>query len=180
MNDVLPPDSLFLKLYDTINHGVNFISKTICWCYFALVVAIIVQLVLRKGFANGLIALEELQWHLYAVGILFGLSYAQIKNTHIRVDIFHQSFSDKTKAVIEITGLLFLAFPFLVTIFWHSLPFVYDAWRIGESSASPSGLPMRWLIKAVIPASTALLMISMMSSLLRQLDVLSGGPKHGR
>ena len=180
MSDVNPADSLLLNLSNAIDRSVDKISKAICWCYLLLVAAIIIQVVLRKGFSHGLIALEELQWHLYAVGILFGLSYAQINNSHIRVDILHQNFSDRTKAIIEVSGLLFLAFPFLITIFWHSLPFVYDAWRIDESSASPSGLPMRWLIKSVIPASTGLLMIAMLSSLLRKLDLLFGGNKHGR
>ncbi|MGY0218300.1 TRAP transporter small permease subunit [Endozoicomonadaceae bacterium StTr2] len=179
MNDVPPPGSMLLRLSHGIDRSVDAISKTVCWCYLLLVAAIIIQLVLRKGFAQGLIALEELQWHLYAIGILFGLSYAQIQDRHIRVDILYQRFSDRTKAVIEISGLLLLAFPFLITLFWHSLPFVYDAWRIGEASSSPSGLPMRWLIKAVIPASTGLLMIAMFSTLLRKLDLLFAGGKAG-
>ncbi|WP_067518179.1 TRAP transporter small permease subunit [Endozoicomonas ascidiicola] len=180
MNAVTPNDSVLSMLSSKIESSVNAVCKVISWCYLMLVAAIIVQLILRKGFANGLIALEELQWHLYAIGILFGLSYAQIQNAHIRVDIFHQHFNEKTKAIIEIVGLLLLAFPFLMTIFWHSLPFVYDAWRIGESSASPSGLPMRWLIKAVMPLSTGLLMVTMLASLLRKFDVLMGGSQHGR
>ena len=179
MSDVLPPGSLLLRLSHGIDRSVDVISKTVCWCYLLLVATIIIQLVLRKGFAQGLIALEELQWHLYAIGILFGLSYAQIKDRHIRVDILHQRFSDRTKALIEVSGLLLLAFPFLFTLFWHSLPFVYDAWRINEASASPSGLPMRWMIKAVIPLSTGLLMTAMFSTLLKKLDLLLGGRKYG-
>ncbi len=168
-----------LTLSTSIDRALEKTGKVISWCYLLLVAAIIIQVILRKGFAHGFIALEELQWHLYAIGILFGLSYAQIHNSHIRVDILHQQFSVKTKARIEIAGLLFLAFPFLLTLFWHSLPFVYDAWRINETSASPSGLPFRWLIKSVIPASMLLLMMAMFSTLLKKLDVLSGA-QHGR
>ena len=178
MQEVSSPGVLG-TLSAVIDRGVDRVSKVISWCYLLLVAVIIIQIVLRKGFASGLIMLEELQWHLYAVGILFGLSYAQINNSHIRVDILHQNFRPKTKALIETLGLILLAFPFLFTLFWHSLPFVYDAWRINESSSSPSGLPMRWLIKSVIPLSTGLLMIAMFSSLLKQLMVLFGGKQDG-
>ncbi|MRI35196.1 C4-dicarboxylate ABC transporter [Endozoicomonas sp. OPT23] len=177
-----------LRLSSLIDSGIERISKIVCWGYLLLVLIIILQVVLRKGFASGLIALEELQWHLFAVGFLFGLSYAQIKNNHIRVDLLHHHFSERKKAVVEILGILLLAFPFLATLLWHSIPFAYDAWRIDESSSSPSGLPMRWLIKSAIPASMMLLILAMFSSLLKKLDVLvssgreggKGGVQHGR
>ncbi len=168
-----------LKLSGFIDGGIDRICKVICWSYLILVLVIILQIVLRKGFAHGLIALEELQWHLYAVGFLFGLSYAQIKNNHVRVDLLHHNFSEKTKAKVEILGILLLAFPFLATLFWHSIPFAYDAWRIGESSSSPSGLPMRWLIKSAIPVSMALLILAMFSTLLKKFDVLFLSEKRG-
>ena len=168
-----------VRLSNLIDGGIDRISKVICWGYLLLVLVIILQVILRKGFAHGLIALEELQWHLFAVGFLFGLSYAQIKNNHIRVDLLHHNFSEPTKAYIEVFGILFLAFPFLGTLLWHSIPFAYDAWRIDESSSSPSGLPMRWLIKSAIPASMALLILAMFSSLLKKLDVLVSLRKGG-
>lgn len=155
-----------------------FILKTgllIASTYVVLILVIITQVVLRKGFSNGLIALEELQWHLYAVGVMFGLAYAQVNNAHVRVDLFYSRFSAKSKAWIGLFGMLFLVFPFIAVVFIHSLDFVYDAWVIGERSDAPSGLPYRWLIKAVMPASFALLFLACTSRLIRDLSFLIRG-----
>jgi len=155
-----------------------FIRKTgmiIAFTYVLLILVIMLQVTLRKGFSSGLIALEELQWHLYAIGVMFGLAYAQVNNAHIRVDLFYGAFSPRSKAWIELFGLLFLVFPFIAVVFIHSLDFVYSAWQIGERSDAPSGLPYRWLIKAVIPVSFLLLFLACLSRFIRDLTFLRRG-----
>ncbi|GGB88032.1 C4-dicarboxylate ABC transporter [Marinobacterium zhoushanense] len=167
----LPP----VPLADGIDRLINRIGLGVAWVYVLLVLVIILQVVLRKGFAHGLIALEELQWHLYAVGVMFGLSYAQVTNSHVRVDLFYTRFSTTTKRVIEVLGILLLVMPFLVITFLHSLDFVADSWRINEHSSAPSGLPWRWLIKSSIPLTLALLGLAMISRLIRELTLLARG-----
>ena len=167
----LPP----VPLADKIDRVIQVIGLKIAWVYVLLVLVIMAQVILRKGFASGLIVLEELQWHLYGVGVMFGLSYAQTTNAHIRVDLFYSKFRAKTKYVIEILGILILVLPFVTTIFLHSLDFVADSWRIGENSESPSGLPWRWLIKAAIPASMILLGLAVLSRLYRDTVLLFKG-----
>ncbi|HCH31431.1 MAG TPA: C4-dicarboxylate ABC transporter [Oceanospirillaceae bacterium] len=144
----------------------------VAWVYIALIIAIIAQIILRRGFHNGMIALEELQWHLYAIGVMFGMVYTQVENAHVRVDILHQNMKPRTKHWVEIFGLLFLAMPFIGTVLINSFDFVYEAWRVNESSDSPSGLPYRWIIKGVIPASCSLLLLAMFTRLLRSIDGL--------
>lgn len=173
-----------VPLADAIDGFIQKMGRCIAWVYVLLVITIILQVVLRKGFSNGLVVLEELQWHLYALGVMFGLSYAQTTNSHIRVDILHDHFSPNTKRVIDILGILLLVMPFISVIFIHSLDFVYDAWRIGERSDSPSGLPYRWVVKAIIPVSMFLLGLAMLSKMYRDIVGLfsqrvSEGDQHG-
>ena len=165
----------FTPISEAIDRLIQKITLTVAWVYVALMLVIMLQVVLRKGFSSGLIALEELQWHLYAVGVMFGLAYAQTTDSHIRVDLFYGRFSQRTKCCIEVLGILFLVMPFLAVVFFHSLDFVYDAWRTNESSDAPSGLPWRWLIKGVIPVTFALLALSFVSRLLRDLEQLMRG-----
>jgi TRAP-type mannitol/chloroaromatic compound transport system permease small subunit len=164
-----------VPLADRIDRLIQRITLSIGWCYVLLVLVIILQVTLRKGFSHGLIALEELQWHLYAIGVMFGLSYAQTTNAHIRVDLFHSRFKTRSKRLIEIIGILCLLLPFITVIFLHSLDFLYDSYRINESSSAPSGLPWRWLIKAVIPVSFALLALAVLSRLYRESVLLKRG-----
>lgn len=160
---------------DCIDRFIQKIGGLIAWSYVLLVLTIMAQVVLRKGFSNGLIALEELQWHLYAIGVMFGLAYAQTTNSHIRVDLFYTKFRARSKYLVEIFGILFLLLPFITVIFLHSLDFVADAWRINEHSESPSGLPWRWLIKSVIPLSMAMLALAVLSRLYRDTVLLIRG-----
>ncbi len=164
-----------LAFADRIDKGIITLGKLISSCYALLIVIIILQVVLRKGFHAGLISLEELQWYLYGTGVMFGMSYAQAKDSHVRVDLFYNNFSARTRHLVEILGILLLLLPFLSLIFYHSLDFVYDAFRTMESSAAPAGLPYRWIIKAVIPLSMGLLMLAVVNRLYRELILLMRG-----
>ena len=57
------------------------------WIWVALVAVIILNVILRYIFKSGMIELEELQWHLYAIGWLVGLSSTYIVDQHVRVDV---------------------------------------------------------------------------------------------
>ncbi|MGF1909709.1 TRAP transporter small permease subunit [Vibrio kasasachensis] len=171
-----PPNPPF---YSQIDKAIIAVSKVFAWTNLALVAVIVIQVVLRKVFSNGQISLEELQWHLYATAVMFGTAYAQVTNLHVRVDLFYHNFSKRKKALVDIVGLLFLAMPFVVVVILHSYDFAYESWRVNESSASPSGLPYRWLIKSVIPLSFTMLLLSMLATVLRNLDTLFKGANHG-
>ena len=170
-NDKLTP----VPLADAIDRFVQRIGMTVAWAYVLLVLVIMLQVILRKGFASGFIALEELQWHLYSIGVMFGLSYAQTTNSHIRVDLFYSRLRNRTKRLIEVISIPTMVLPFIVIIFMQSLDFVSEAYRVNESSEAPSGLPWRWLIKGVIPVSFALLGLAVISRFIRDLTLLIKG-----
>jgi TRAP-type mannitol/chloroaromatic compound transport system permease small subunit len=161
-NQVLP--SRFGDILDGVIHQ---IGHVVMWTNVILIVVIILQVVLRYGFGRGLVVLEELQWHLYAIGIMFGASYSQILDSHIRVDVVHARLSDKWKLRWDLFGILFLLLPFIVIIFLQSLDFVSESYRLSERSDAPLGLPWRWAIKSVIPISFGLLGIATISRAVR-------------
>jgi TRAP-type mannitol/chloroaromatic compound transport system permease small subunit len=160
----------------SISKGLDrFILKTgnfFSWCSVLLVLAIILQVSLRYGFNKSLIFLEEVQWHLFSILFLVGLSYAQVTDSHVRVDVFSQHFGPKKKALIEIMGLIFFLIPFLFIIFSHGLEFVSDSFIRDETSLSPGGLPSRWIIKSFILIGVFLLFISSFSRILKMILIL--------
>lgn len=153
------------------------VGSILSWGAVILIAVIILQVVLRYGFSHGLVVLEELQWHLYAIGVMFGLSFAQVKDSHIRVDILHMRLSERTQRILEILGILFLLLPFCWVVFYASLDFLYDSWRVNERSDAPIGLCCRWSIKAVIPISIAMLALAAMSRLIHSFTALFSGTK---
>jgi len=169
------PDEKHVLIPDMIDGFIRFVGHAVCGVNALLIAAIIGNVALRYGFANGQVWIEELQWHFYAIGVMMGLSYAQINDSHIRVDILHARFSDRTKRIVEIIGIVLFIMPFIWVVFYHSLDFVYDAWRTSERSDAPLGLPYRWAIKAFIPLSFGLLGLSIISRLIRDIYLLVKG-----
>jgi TRAP-type mannitol/chloroaromatic compound transport system permease small subunit len=160
------------KFSDTVDGIIRRIGHVMMWSNCVVIFLIILQVILRYGFGHGLVVLEELQWHFYAVGIMFGLSYAVMTNSHVGMDLVYERLSKKWQARWDIFGILFLLLPFAGLIFYQSLDFVHEAWRLGESSVAPMGLCCRWAIKAVVPLSFALVILATLSRLVRTIASL--------
>lgn len=155
-------DKLILKL-----------GKIFSWLNFFVLLTIILQLILVHFFGKGYVFLDELEWHFYAIAFLFGLSYAEVKGRHIRIDVFSQRFSDQTKEKIEIFGNIFLMLPYIIVIIYHGIDFAREAWIIGETSGSPMGLPYRWFIKSFVPIGMFFLGISIISRTVKSIVFLT-------
>ena len=136
---------------------------------------IIIQVLLRYGLNQGMVGLEELQWHFFAILILTGLSFAELNRAHVKVDVISHHFSRKTNAIIEIFGYIFLLFPFLLIVFYHSLDFVGDSFSRMERSISPAGLSYRWVIKSFMPISMILFLLSGFLNVLKNIKVIKRG-----
>ncbi len=66
------------KFCDGLDAFIRSIGHVVMWTNGTLIFVIILQVILRYGFGHGLVILEELQWHFYALGIMFGASYAMM------------------------------------------------------------------------------------------------------
>lgn len=164
----------FINIVNIIEKTIIRIGKAVSWVNVLLILVILVQVVLRYLFSFSSVALEELQWHLYAVGIMTGLSYALSENTHVRLDLLHGRFRKKTRAWIDIIGLTVLVLPWCYVIILHGFDFVAASWRVKETSASPTGLSCYYIIKSVIPVSFSLLALAALSRILKQILVITG------
>lgn len=138
----------------------NYLDKTIKYLgYFtAFILGVLVLLIVydataRYLFSIGSVALQELEWHLFDIVILFGIAYTLKENGHVRVDIFYASFSKKTKALINIISSLFFVLPFSLLIIYIGIDFVHMSFMQQEASSNPGGLGYRFLIKSLMPLS---------------------------
>lgn len=164
--------SRLIRFADGMDAVVVAASRWAAWLYLMLVLVVLAQVVLRYFFHHGLVALEELMWHLYAVAFLFGLSFALVRDAHVRVDLIHARFSPRMRAAIEIIGILLLVLPLVLVVVHHSLAWVELSYRLNESSQSPGGLPHRWLIKSAIPVAMGLVGLAAIGRVARELAVL--------
>jgi TRAP-type mannitol/chloroaromatic compound transport system permease small subunit len=157
MESVTVPDNKFATGITNVVQAIGRYSSAL---NVVLIAAIIVQVVLRYVFGLGLVQLEELQWHLYAVNVIFGMAYCQSVDSHIRLDLVHDKLSKRTKEWIEIIGIIVLLYPLIYVIFIHSVDFLWEAIRTNERSDSPVGLCCRWIPKGLIPIAMIMLFAS--------------------
>jgi TRAP-type mannitol/chloroaromatic compound transport system permease small subunit len=133
---------------------------------------VFLDVVLRYYFHWGSIAMQEMEWHLFSVLFLFGISYALSDESHVRVDFIYDNMSIRKKAFINIFGTIFMLIPFAFLIVYGSYEFVLDAYEYNEISQDPGGLTHRWIIKFMIPLSFGLLIISSFGYILKNIKLL--------
>jgi TRAP-type mannitol/chloroaromatic compound transport system permease small subunit len=147
------------------------------WLWPLLVVVVIVNVFGRYVLGMGSVMLEEIQWHIYAVGFLVGLSYCADIDRHVRVDVLAEHWSPRTRAWIELGGLAFFMFPFVLIVAVESVPYVKSSWDFKEVSTSPGGLPYRWALKSFMVIGMALLALAAFSRFTRCTTLLFGFPR---
>ncbi len=136
--------------------AVNVAGRLAAWTCVALVLVVAGNVLARYFFRTGTIWLQELEWHLISPIALLGMSYALLGGEQVRVDFLFDRMPAGLRNAIEVlTGLLLVIFAVIAVKL--SLPFVMQAYRIGEGSPNPGGLGSRWLLKAFIPLGFALL-----------------------
>ena len=158
-----------------IDNFVLQIGEIFNWLWVVLIAVIILNVVLRYVFKNGMIELEELQWHLYCIGWLVGLSSTYIVDSHVRVDVLSERLSYRKKLWFELFGILILFLPFVILVLYYAVPFFELSWTSSERSTSANGLPARWFVKGFLVISFFLLLISGFSRITRIIETLRFG-----
>jgi len=173
---------LSLKLPDTtlsvwIESRLTRFGNAISWIWLILLFVIVVNVVMRYFFGLGRIEFEEIQWHLYGIGFLSGLSYAYVSDSHVRIDVVRLKLSNQMQAWIELYGILLLLLPFIALVLIFSVPFVEYSYSTSEVSEAPGGLKYRWLIKSILGFGFFLLLLSVLARLTRVWSFLFGWPR---
>ncbi|MGR3513638.1 MAG: TRAP transporter large permease subunit [Paracoccaceae bacterium] len=137
-----------------------------------LIAAIVSQVVMRYALNLNFPKLDELQWHFYGLVTMFGVSYALVTDSHVRVDLLHMQLSRRAQRVIEMFGILFLLAPFIYLMIDQGYDYFYESFRVDEGSSSATGLPNLWIFKSVIPLSFVLLGLAAVARLIHDAQAL--------
>lgn len=158
-------------MQERIERAVDLIGRATSWLALVIVVVMATNVVLRYLFSYGSVWAQELEWHLLAPLILFGIPYALLKGEHVRVDVLFARFTRRNQLRVEVLSQV-LGILIAAAFVWLSLHYVQQSYVINEQSADPGGLPYRWVLKALIPAGFALLALQSVATLLGMLAKL--------
>lgn len=162
-------------LISVIEAITEWVGRTASWLVLAMVLLICYDVAMRYLFQQGSVALQELEWHLFALIFLLGSAYTLKHDQHVRVDIIYQSHfvSDKQRALINIFGTLFFLLPFCMLILITTWPFVENAFYYHEGSPDPGGLPYRFLLKGSLLVAFGLLILQGLAGILKNIVKLN-------
>jgi TRAP-type mannitol/chloroaromatic compound transport system permease small subunit len=152
-----------IRVMDAVNEAAGKLTALLS----ILLVLIMLCLVLgRYLFDSGSIAAQELSLWLFSLSFMLSFGYAFKHQQHVRVDVFSQRWQPRTRAWVELAGILFLLLPLCIFWFYISLDYVAASWSQREGSNS-GGLPGWYWIKTCIPVSALLLMLQACAQALR-------------
>ncbi len=152
---------------DSINEGVG---NIVSWFTSLLVLIVCLDVFTRYFLRMSSVAVQELEWHFFAMIFLLASAWALKHNKHVRVDVLYMNFSPRKKALANLIGSLLFLLPFTIIAIWSSQNFVANSFRIGEVSPDPGGLPARYILKAMIPIGFTLIFLQGFAMAIRSLD----------
>jgi len=144
------------------------------WLCILMIAVVFFDVIARYLFESGSIAMQELEWHLFAAVFLLGAAYTMREDAHVRVDVFYARMSVRKKAVVDLFGTVFFVLPMCTLILYSAYDVVAYAYEFQEVSNDPGGLPYRFLFKALLPLGYFLVLIQALAIVSRNIRILAG------
>jgi TRAP-type mannitol/chloroaromatic compound transport system permease small subunit len=162
----------YINIVESINKKLGTITS---WLTLILVLIITYDVIVRYIFDSSSVALQELEWHLFAVIFLLAAGYTFLIDDHVRVDVFYTRYSERNKAITNLIGSLIFLIPFCIVGILSSLNFVEFSFRVKETSPDAGGLPARYILKSFIPLSLFILLLQGFAIVFRSILKLKTG-----
>lgn len=172
----LPPASLgfMIKIANWIDRITRCGGRLAAGLLLILIAMIFYNVAGRYVFSESPVWLQEMEWHLLAPIAMLGLSVLMMENGHVRVDMLYERLSPINQHRLDLFSML-VGTAVALLLVKYSYGLVESAWSIGEGSADPGGLPMRYALKAILPAGFLLLALQCLANALRHLAALRSG-----
>lgn len=166
----------FVDIIDSLSDKIGYL---VGWITTLMVLIVFYDTVMRYAFNKGNVALQELEWHLFAVIFLIGAAYTLKEGGHVRVDIIFINLSKKTKAWIDFIGVFIFLIPLCLIVIFSTKGFVMNSWAVREISPDPGGLPAYYIIKSMIPLGFFLLIVQGLSEAAKNFMIITGYKRQG-
>lgn len=136
-----------------------------------LLLVVLWEVLMRYGFNTPTSWGFEMTAFLYGMHYMFGISYTDVKNAHVRVDIFTSLASKKVQAIFSALTTLILFLPVMICMtIWSSKFAMYSIQGLERNSTSWA--PSIWPYKIIMAVCFGILLLQGISNLLRDLQTI--------
>jgi len=158
-------EKIFRKI-DIIN---DFMGRMMAYVVIFVVFVITYGVVLRYVFKSPSPLLFELTIYPLAAVYALGAGYALLYDAHVKVDVFLQKLSPKSKQI-----LLIITFPifvvFCMALIWGGYQWAWQSYLMNETTGSDWGLKL-YPYKFSLPVGATLLLLQGIRILFRNMNV---------
>ena len=155
--------------------GLNWlIGHIFAWLSLGIVIVCFTVVVQRYAFSTGHLWMQDLYVWLNGAMFTAVAGYALLKDEHVRVDIFYRPATIRTKAIVDLIGVVLFLLPFCYVVLLYGWPFVARSWRFLEGSRNIGGMPGLYVLKSFIIAFAVLVALQGIAMALRSILVLAG------
>ncbi len=163
--------AMLVRLISGIN---RIVGNVFSWLSLGVVIVCFTVVVQRYAFSTGHLWMQDL--YVWLNGAMFTVvaGYALLRDEHVRVDIFYRPATIRSKAIVDLIGVVIFLLPFCYVVWIYGWPFVARSWRIHEGSRNIGGMPGLYVLKSFILAFAALVALQGIAMIGRSILVLAG------
>ena len=173
------PQEIAVSFLKKILHGIDQVStwsgKVVSWAILVMVLAIAYDVILRYAFRAPTVWQYDISYMLGGSVIVLGAGYVHLTRRHVRVDIFYNRFSPRSKLILEIVFTLIFFFPFLSGVLLESIHHAIHAYQVNEFSEVGFWRPMMWPFRSVVSVGLAILLLQGVANFIRDFHLLIKG-----
>ncbi len=158
------------RFIDRFNEAVG---RSVAWLVLAAVLVSAGNAVVRKLFNTSSNAFLEVQWYLFSAIFLLAAAQTLLRQEHVRIDLLSARLSARSRAWIDVFGIVCFLFPLVAVVIDLSWPLLARAYLSGEMSGNAGGL-IRWPVLALLPLGFGLLGVQGVSELIKRVAFLRG------
>lgn len=168
------PGLAFLAMIMRFINGINrTVGNVLCWLAVAIVLVCFWVVVERYLFTTTRLWMQDL--YVWLNGAMFtGVAgFALLRNDHVRVDILYRPAQDRTKALLDLIGVLVFLLPFMYVVWVYVYPNVMRSWLRHEASANVGGMPGLFVLRSFILVFATLVALQGVSMVIRSILTLA-------
>jgi TRAP-type C4-dicarboxylate transport system permease small subunit len=131
----------------SLDRSVEWVCETaalVCGAMFIVsAIYVSVDLIVRKLLNLSFAGANEISGYVLAVATSWAFSYALLKRSHIRIDVFYRYLPRRWQAAIDVVAVAMLA-GFAAIFAWYANRYFWQVWGRGSRSITSLAFPL-WI-----------------------------------
>jgi TRAP-type mannitol/chloroaromatic compound transport system permease small subunit len=164
-------------MLNAITKGIDFLiekqGQLTSFLIVPLLFIVLYEVLMRYAFNAPTVWGFEATAFAYGMHYMLGLSFMENAQGHVRVDIVTGRLPRRAQAIVMIVGYILIFLPVYGLMTWGAIKFAHTATVTNELN-STSWAPRIWPYKIVMAVSFFFLLIQGLSTLLKQVKILTG------